>query len=309
VRHLVYTDRLDDAGDFAWCLLIYWWIAGFFGEVRVWMLELLDKPQPISKHTRAVAWFFALWGEMWQRPSEQVVAGLGECVRLFTEAGDADAAAMALAARGTARVQLSDIDVERAEAELLEAVRRLHELGNGWAEAISEVSLGRLCWRRGAIDEALAHFDRASEVARAGGDLFTTSVAGNLRARLNFVRGEIDLAEPEFLETLLLSLRLHYDEGVAYGLEGVCAVAAARGEAWRAAALAVAASSVRHRIGVFDVEAFTVHTPHLEILRGRDPEAVARGEAAGEEMSLAEAVLLALPDEEHDEVDEILQHW
>ena len=91
MRHLVYTDRLDDAGDFAWSLLIYWWIAGFFAEVRVWMLELLGKELPITQHTRAVAWFLALWGEMWQRPSEGVVAGLGECVRLFAESGDEDA--------------------------------------------------------------------------------------------------------------------------------------------------------------------------------------------------------------------------
>ncbi len=28
VRHLVHTNRLDDAGDFAWSLLIYWWISG-----------------------------------------------------------------------------------------------------------------------------------------------------------------------------------------------------------------------------------------------------------------------------------------
>ena len=70
VRHLIYTNRLDDAGDFAWSLLIYWWISGFFAEVRVWMLELLEKQhdQPITQHTRAIAWFFALWGEMWQRP-------------------------------------------------------------------------------------------------------------------------------------------------------------------------------------------------------------------------------------------------
>ena len=39
-------DRLDDAGDFAWRLLVYWWISGFFTEVRLWMLELLDKEQP-----------------------------------------------------------------------------------------------------------------------------------------------------------------------------------------------------------------------------------------------------------------------
>ncbi|WP_169580714.1 MULTISPECIES: DUF4062 domain-containing protein [Microbacterium] len=311
VRHLIYTDRLDDAGDFAWSLLIYWWISGFFAEVRLWMLELLEKQheRPITQHTRAVAWFLALWGEMWQRPSEQVVAGLGECVRLFTESGDEDAAAMALAARATARVQLVDPNIAKAEKELRKAVAKLRELGNGWAEAITEVSLGRLAWVRGQTDDALAHFDRATEVAAARGDLFTTSVAGNLRARLTFQLGRIEQAEGEFVRTLLLSVRLHYEEGVAYSLEGVCAVAAAHGEAWRAAALAVAAGVIRRRIGIFDVEAFTVHTPYLEILRGRDPDSVAAGEAAGAEMSVSEAVLLALPQSEHAAVEETLRHW
>jgi predicted ATPase len=311
VRHLVYTDRLDDAGDFAWSLLIYWWISGFFAEVRLWMLELLEKQheQPITPHTRAVAWFLALWGEMWQRPSAQVVAGLGECVRLFAEGGDEDAAAMALAARATARVQLVDPDVAKAERELRRAVTKLRALGNGWAEAITEVSLGRLAWVRGSIEDALAHFDRATEVASAGGDLFTTSVAGNLRSRLNFQLGHIDKAEEEFVQTLHLSVELHYEEGVAYGLEGVCAVAAAKGDAWRAAALAVAAGVIRRRIGIFDVEAFTVHTPYLAILRGRDPETVAAGEAAGAELSVPEAVRLALPTHDHPAVEEALRHW
>ena len=311
VRHLVYTDRLDDAGDFAWSLLIYWWISGFFAEVRVWMLELLEKQheRPITPHTRAIAWFFALWGEMWQRPSEQVVAGLGECVRLFTESGDEDAAAMALAARATARVQFSPLDADKAESELQQAVVTLRERGNTWAEAITEVSLGRISWVRGAADDARAHFDRATAVAEAGSDLFTTSVAGNLRARLNFQLGRIEEAEREFVHTLLVSVGLHYEEGVAYGLEGVCAVAAAHGEAWRAAALAVAAGEIRRRIGIFDVEAFTVHTPYLEILRGRDPQSVAAGEAAGAELTVAEAVQLALSEEEFQAVADRLQAW
>ena len=311
VRHLVYTNRLDDAGEFAWSLLIYWWISGFFAEVRLWMLELLEKQHahPITQHTRAVAWFLALWGEMWQRPSEQVVAGLGECVRLFTEAGDEDAAAMALAARATARVQLRDLDAEKAEAELREAVMRLRELGNGWAEAITEVSLGRLAWVRASPTDALAHFDRAAAVAESRGDLFTRSVAGNLRSRLNFQLGRIDLAEAEFIDTLVISVGLHYEEGVAYGLEGVCAVAAAHGEAWRAAALAVAAGVIRRRIGIFDVEAFTVHTPHLEILRGRDAASVAAGEAAGADLSVSEAVRLALPDAEYALVADAVGYW
>ncbi len=308
VRHLVYTDRLDDAGAFAWSLLIYWWIAGFFGEVRVWMLELLDKQEPISQHTRAVAWFFALWGEMWQHPSQEVVAGLAECVRLFAESGDDDASAMALAARATARVQLPQPDADKADAELTEAVAKLHAVGNFWAEAITEVSRGRLDWVRGRTDDALAHFDRATAIATAGQDLFTMSVAGNLRSRLNFLRGEIDIAEKEFVHTLQLAIRLHYDEGLAYGLEGLCAVAAAQGDAWRAGALSAAAAAIRHRIGVFDAEAFTVHIAHLAALRSKDPEAVAAGERAGADLSVPEAVALALPDAGA-AVRESVAHW
>ncbi|WP_438353825.1 DUF4062 domain-containing protein [Microbacterium sp. CJ88] len=300
VRHLVYTDRLDDAGDFAWDLLIYWWIAGLFGGVRVWMLELLGKERPISSHTRAVAWFFALWGEMWQRPSAEVVAGLAECVRLFEGSGDADAAAMSLAARATARLQMPDPDLATATRELNDAVARLHELGNGWGEAITEVSLGRLAWLSGSRTDALEHFNTATGIADGAGDLFTLSVAGNHRARILLARGEVDAAEEGCVRTLLVSIRLHHEEGIAYGLEGLCAVAAARGDGRRAGLLSAAAAGIRHRIGVFDVEAFTVHTPQLDAMRAADPEAVAAGEREGADLTVAEAIAAALPGREVD---------
>lgn len=309
VRHLVHTDRLDDAGDFAWRMLVYWWIAGFFGEVRVWMLELLDKQQPITPHTRAVAWFFALWGEMWQRPTEQVVAGLAECVRLFAESGDEDAAAMSIAARATARLQLPMPAIDTAERELSEAVELLRALENPWAEAITEVSRGRLAWLRGLTEDAQASFDRATAIAEAGGDLFTLSVAGNHQARLQLVRGEVDAAEAGCIRTLLVSIQLHFEEGVAYGLEGLCAVAAARGDGERAGMLAAAADGIRHRIGVFDAEAFTVHTPQLDGIRAADPEGVAAGERRGREATVAEAIAVALPEHERERIARALAQW
>jgi hypothetical protein len=309
IRHLVYTDRLDAAGDFAWSLLPYWWIAGLFGGVRVWMLELLGKDRPITPHTRAIAWFLALWGEMWQRPSKEVIAGLGECVRLFTETGDQEAAAMALAARATARVQYSPAGAEKAERELRRAAVKLRALGNGWAEALTEVSLGRLAWVQGSTEDAFAHFDRATTVATAGHDLFNASVAGNLRSRLNFLHGNVEAAEAEFVDTLMLSVRLHYEEGVAYSLEGLCAVAAARGDAWRAGALSVAAAGIRHRIGVFDAEAFRVHTPQVDAIRANDPEGVAAGERRGGELTTAEAIAVALPDLDDHALRASLSHW
>lgn len=309
IRHLVYTDRLDDAGDFAWSLLIYWWIVGFLAEVRVWMLELLAKEQPITPHTRAVAWFFALWGQMWQNPSEEAVAGLAECVRLFTESGDEDAAAMAVAARATARVQLPDPDLETAEAELQDAFDRLRGLGNGWAEAITEVSLGRLAWLRGGLDDALTHFDHATTLAEAGGDLFTLSVAGNQTGRLLLLRGDADAAGDVFRRTLLVSVRLHFEEGVAYGFEGLCGVAALRGDPERAGTLAAAAAVIRHRIGMFDVDAFTVHTALLDRVRAAQPDLLAAGEARGAQLTPAEAVAYALPAPDRDIAADIVAHW
>jgi predicted ATPase len=308
-RHLVHTGRLDEAGDFAWALLPYWWISGFFAEVRLWMLELLDKPDPLSDRARAIGQFFSLWGEMWQRPSDQMVAGLGECVELFTASGDEDAAAMALAARGAARLQFPDVDVAAAQSELTEAVERLHRVGNGWGEALSEVALGRMAWVLGGSEEAFERFSRAIEIADAGGDLFTSIIAGVLRARMKLMSGDVDGSESESIRNLVRSVRLHFAEGVAYGLEALCAVTAVHGQARRAGALAAAAAILRKRIGVFDIESFGVHTEYLERLRERDPDDVAAGEAEGEELSIPEAVRLALPEPEHDAVQEELRQW
>lgn len=297
VRHLIDMDRLDDAGDFAWTLFVYWWISGFFTEVRLWMLELLDKKQPISPHTRAAANFFALWAEMWQRPSDQVVAGLGESARLFAEAGDEDAAAIALAGRATARVQFPDLDAAAAEAELNEAVAKFQRLGDPWAESMAEVGLGWVAVVGGRLPDALAHFARSAEIADEGQDLYTRAVAGNNRTRVLFLMGDIEAAEQEWFLTLRLSVRLHYEEGVTFALDGLSAIAASRGDAWRAGAFSKVASSARRRTGILDIEGLAVHLAPLAAIRDRDPDGMAAGERAGAEMTLAEAVALAMPAE------------
>ncbi|GAA1943784.1 DUF4062 domain-containing protein [Microbacterium deminutum] len=296
VRHLVQIDRLDDAGDFAWNLLVYWWISGFFSEVRLWMLDLLGSGRPISTRTHAIAVFFTMWGEMWQRPSNQVIEGLGEASRLFAQSGDADAAAMALAARGSTRMRFPDLDMAAAEAELVEARDALHGLGDWWAEALAEVALGLLAMARGAFAESLERFERASAIGVAEQDAFTRVVAGNNVARVRLLGGDIETASGDYRTTLELSALLHYDEGAQYSLEGISAIAALQGDAWRAGALAAVAASIRQRVGVFDVDGFAANVQPLTAIRATAPEAVAGGERAGAEMSIAEAYAIALPD-------------
>ena len=308
VRHLVATNRLDDAGTFAWSLLGYWWISGFFSEVRLWMLEVLAEDTPITVRTRAVATFFTMWGEMWQHPSDEVVGGLGEAVRLFEESGDADAAAMALAAKGSTRLRLPDVDVVTAEHELREADEALHDLGNWWGEAMTEVALGLLALALGQIEDSAAHFTRSFSIAVSEEDQFLRVVAGNNVARLAFFAGDLETAEREYRTTLALAAGLHYDEGAQYAFEGMSAIAAVRAESWRAGALAAAATAVRRRVGLFDVEGFAAYLQPLAALRESDPDGVAAGEAAGAVMSITEAVALAMPETDA-VVQEALARW
>ena len=59
---------------------------------------------------------------------------------------------------------------------------------------------------------------------------------------------------------------------------------------------------------MFDVEAFTVHTPYLEILRGARPaRASTRARPRGAELTVAEAVQLALPEHEWETVADTLR--
>jgi hypothetical protein len=161
----------------------------------------------------------------------------------------------------------------------------------------------------GSPDDALMRFNRATEIAEASGDLFTLSVAGNHQARLLLVRGDVDAAEDACVRTLLVSIRLHHEEGIAYGLEGLCAVAAERGDGERAGALSAAAAVIRHRIGVFEAEAFQVHTPQLDAAREADPEAVAAGERHGADLTVSEAIALALPGNAMDSLRRSLAEW
>ena len=193
-------------------------------------------------------------------------------------------------------MRFPDLDVAAAHAELLDARAALHHLGDWWSEAMADVGLGLLSLVRGEAAEGFGFFQDAAGIGADRQDLFTTVVAGNNLARMHFFMGDVDTAESEYRESLARSARLGFDEGTQYALEGMSAVAAARGDAWRAGALAAAANAVRQRVGLFDVEGYAVQAQPLEALREADPEGVAAGERDGADMTLAEALAVALPD-------------
>ena len=289
VRHLVYTDRLDDAGDFAWSLLVYWWISGFFSEVRLWMLELLGKEQPISPRTRAIAWFFALWGEMWRRPSEQVVAGLGECVRLFAESGDEEAAAMALAARATHADAVPDLDVADGRGGAQEAVDELRRSATGGPrrsqrsgsvssrsceahrQGARRTSTARREWRR---EQDMLHAGRRGQQRRRAW----------LSSRATWRLRSGGSSRPRLVGPL------HYDEGARTRLEGISAIAAIRGDGGRAGVLAAVTPAIRQRRQCSTRGVRGARAPLDAAARGRPRRRSRPASAAGADMSVAEAI-------------------
>lgn len=203
---------------------------------------------------------------------------------------------MTLAIRGSIRLQLSGADLALAEAEMREASERLRGTADQWTEAMTLIGLGLVALLRGSPDEAMARFEDADQIATASRDLFTRIVAGQQRARVMIMRGDIDDAERVYATTLPLSVRLHFDEGVAYAFEGLSAIAVARGEARRAGTLAAVAASIRQRVGLFDPGAAGLRLPALQALRATQPEDVAAGEQEGASMTVGDAVRLVLPE-------------
>jgi hypothetical protein len=116
----------------------------------------------------------------------------------------------------------------------------------------------------GDVDAATARFSEALSAATAGGDSLTESIAMHHIGRMQLFSGDTEGAGATFTASLGLSLGLAHDEGVAYAIEGLGAIAAVAGDLDRAGVLAGAAETIRQRVTMFDLPAFVYHTGYLE---------------------------------------------
>ncbi len=252
----------------------------------------------LTEHQRAVARFYVLWREMWDKPAPAIAQELADLAEPFARAGDDLGVAMATSAAGLAQVQSGDRNFDVPAERLRQGAERFRASGSFWGEVLSLVALGRIEHLRQHPDAALALFRQANEAAVTGGDGFGSTIATHHLGRELLASGQVEEARGVFHSGLLVSIGLHHDEGIAYTLEGLCAIAAIHGEVDRAGVLAGAAASIRHRVGMYDVPEFVFHDDYLEQLR--TPENTARLDAAiarGREYGAIEAAEYALASE------------
>jgi len=297
VRHLAAIGESETAADVAWRLYLYWWVGGYLAEVALWMERLLAQDDArISDRTRAIATFYVAWRDMWVAPSPALVPSLRDAAGRFAADGDALGVAMATATAGLAEIAGPDPDIPSAVEWLSDGATRFRSLDAGWGESLALVALGRIALLTGAQDEALERFRDAVAAADGSGDVFTGTVATHHLARTLLFRGELDDAETLFAGAIRGSAGLRHEEGIAYGLEGLSAIAAARVELDRAGTLAGAAEAIRRRTAVFDAPAFVYHHRYLDAAAVDPDDAAVIADAIerGRELGAYEAAALVM---------------
>lgn len=291
MRHLLDVGRWDEAAEYAWSLYLYLWIGGLLGVVRDWMTELLEGAQrdgaPLAPRTEAIALYYTGAVGYWQDPHFDARPTLQRSVDLFDSVDDQSSAALARATLGLAYVAGSaGPDLASARAILEQSLAGFTAVGDAWGEAMSLVPLGRIDLAEGNGAGALERFELSLGLASSAGELLGIVIAQHHRAWPKLFGGDLEGAEEDFAESLDNSLAMRHDEGIAYGLEGLASVRAARGETERAGLLLGAAARLRRRTGILNPAGFALWQPMIDRLRaGGDGELLDAAIAEGEGLS------------------------
>lgn len=296
----------DRAARLAFSLYLYWWVTGLLGEVRTWMEEALASGDELSEHTRAIALYFSRTIMFWKDPDGAVAADLTESVELFRRAGDANGEGLAsislalalLAGNSADSAGSADSvtpDTVRARRVMEHALRLYRDTGSVWGESMALVLLGRVALREGALQEAQDHFAKSLALTQGADDRVGARIASYHLGWTELMLGDVAAARADFALSVTISAAVGHPEGIAYGLEGMVAVAALAGDGVRAGRLAGAAQALRERSGLHNGPTFSFHRRYLDaLLSGPEAALVTAAMAEGRELSVEQAVAEAL---------------
>jgi len=275
---------------------LYLWIGGLLGVVRDWMAELLERAQsdgiPLASRTEAIALYYTRAIAYWQDPDFEVLPGLQRGAELFDRSGDPAGAALTRVSVALAYLSApSGPDLAAARATLEEGLTGFTGAADSWGQAMTLVTLGRIDLAMHDVAGAARRFDESFRLASAAGEMLGIVIAQHHRGWPKFFGGDIAGAEEDFAESLDTSVAMRHDEGIAYGLEGLVAIRAARGDAEGAGLLLGAAQRLRRRTGLLNPAELTLYGPVVESLRqGGGADALDAAILAGADLPVPEVV-------------------
>ncbi|WP_165759591.1 DUF4062 domain-containing protein [Rathayibacter oskolensis] len=295
VRYLIERRQWDHLSNFAWNLYVYWWVGGLLGEVHGWMHEMLNSEDDLPELSRATSLYFTRAITFWQDPDRGVLPGLTESAQLFRSTGASAHEALARTSMALALLAGTPSDPDRADEELETALTLFRTADDAWGQALALVTLGRSAMLAGKIQRALNRFDESMSLSHQQEDTLSEAIAVHHLGWAQLLLGDTDSACSRFEQSLAASSRSGHAEGMAYGLEGLVAIAATRGEIDRAGRLLGAAEVLRERTGLYNAPSFSFHQQVIApILAGDDRTEFESARAEGRRLETSDAVQFAL---------------
>ena len=295
VDHFLATRQYAAVAQLTWNLYWFWWVSGQLGEVRRWMSRLLAPGLDLDDRSRIIALFCTNSVRFGETPDAAVVSALAECVEYFHAEGDRLGEGLSLVSLAIAQMSESPPDLDAAERSLAQSLEMVEESGDPFGRTMVRVMSARAAMGRGRMAEAFELLDEGLAIARGNDDRLGEAIALNHLGWARLLIDDPDGARAAFTEQLRISSTFGHEEGFAYGLEGMSAVAAATGDIDRAGLLFGAAETVRLRKGLTTGGTFSIHGRILErALANGGAETFEAGRRAGRSAELADMVELAL---------------
>jgi len=327
-------EEAEFAVRLAGSLYPFWEIRARHGEARAWLNRALALDGAVPPGCRAKALVAAGRATSWQGEMGDAIALLEEAAELSRQLGDLEGVGRCLGFIGHGLLFTGN--PERAAAVLDEAVALARSTGEPHGVARASYNSAFAAVEQGSFDRAYELLGEAAQIARSEGTklqeamclvhlgytsalagdyeraaalldegvaLFTelgattwTQIAFRYQGLLALLDGRIDEAEPLLRTSLMKGREQAPQWEVAYWMEELAAVAAAKGEALRAAKLWGATDALFEKLGLAILEENRQVRERFRDEVQESPQSDSRAEAwaLGHAMTLEQAVACAL---------------
>jgi predicted ATPase len=272
----------------------YWYTHGHAIQGSEWLERALDTATNAPEELRAQA--LRMLGALMDQLQNNVRAGelFDEALAYFRNTGNLLEQGKCL--NGLGLVARHNRRLDEARALLQESIRVRRAIGDeaGLATSLSNLAIVSLDMRD--VDEAQQLLEEAIAIDRGRGDDWGIAASANNLGVAYLERGDLEPARPLVIEALTKFKSIGDSEGEAESLEVLAGLAAAEGNAVRAARLSGAALALRAAVGipmsVLDRERLDgwLEPPRREL----GSEAFEEAEAEGAEMTSDQALDYAL---------------
>jgi tetratricopeptide (TPR) repeat protein len=293
--------RPDDAGRLATALVTFWIATKRLADADAWFDRALRDPRA-SELTRARALYDHGYVVFWAGRYDLAEQRFRDSLALARQLGQPSLQALALAGLGRVVINTDPSDAVRLLREAMSVTAGLDDADEGRSSAMHV--LGVALQLVGDFTAAREVMSTRLEVGRSrGDDLVVWAEASNL-SMVERQLGNLDRAEQLSREALALGARRRDDMAIAWLLNGLAAVTAAKArvadEGWeRAATLnGLAASLLERAGGEWPADERAQYEETLVALRAAlSPEVMDRARERGATMTTDEGVAYAmLPD-------------